>query len=332
MLPFLFIPQYNRNASPLESPRFVWSLVSCNAMLIIFYYFNKLWLIPNILAKKKTWLYILCVLVYLAIYLFILYSIFINSHETQQFIAQMKQKGRDFKPRFFYIGPLSLFLFTLVISAGSTILSQWFSAEETREEISRQQLQTELSLLKSQVNPHFLFNTLNSIYSLSLTNNTDKTSDAVLKLSRIMRYTLEESKNDEVSLENEIEFIKSYIDLQKIRITDNVQINFAVKGETDNVVIAPLLFIPFIENAFKYGISTHHPSTITTQINITGNMLIFTCVNDVFPSSLQKHEGTGTGIQNTRRRLELLYPEKHSLTIESNSHLYKVQLELNFAV
>lgn len=330
MLPFVFL-YYNPRItpSPLTSPRFVNSLICSNILLIIFYYLNRWWFIPRLLANKKTFWYILSQVGYLALYMGILYIIFINAPETKKFIAEQLQKNPKFKLslRFFWPGPVTLFLLTFVLSSSSKVIAQWFLAEENRMEITKQQLQTELSLLKSQVNPHFLFNTLNSIYSLSVTNS-DKTSDAVMKLSRIMRYTLEESQNDEVPLQDEIDFAKSYIDLQQLRLTDKVHISFTTTGETENVIIAPLLFIPFIENAFKYGISTHHPSSIDIQLNVVNNVVTLTCVNDVVPAA-SKHEGTGTGILNAQRRLDLLYPGKHTLTIESNSQQYKVLLTIN---
>ncbi|MDR6337866.1 hypothetical protein HNQ91_000888 [Filimonas zeae] len=330
MLPFVFL-YYNPKStpSPLSSPRFVNSLITSNIILIIFYYFNRWWLIPKLLARKKTWFYIFSIIGYLALYIAILYFIFIKAPETQKYIRDQLVKNPNFKMtlRFFWPGPVTLFLLTFVVSSSSKVIAQWFQAEENRQEVTKQQLQTELSLLKSQVNPHFLFNTLNSIYSLSVTNS-DKTPDAVMKLSRIMRYTLEESQNDEVPLDDEIMFARSYIDLQQLRLTDKVHINFATTGETESVIIAPLLFIPFIENAFKYGISAHHPSAIDIQLQASNHQVVFTCVNDVVPAA-QKHEGTGTGIINTQRRLDMLYPGKHSLTIESNTQQYKVLLILN---
>ncbi|WP_147313916.1 sensor histidine kinase [Deminuibacter soli] len=332
MLPFAFLFPSNSKISPFESQRFIWMLISSNIILITFYYLNRWWLIPRLLARKQTLVYIAAVIAYLLLYLGVMFFIFVDSPETKAWLLSQLQKNPNFKfkPRFFGPGPLTLFLLTFIISSSSKVIAQWFYAEETRQEITKQQLQTELSLLKSQVNPHFLFNTLNSIYSLSITNS-EKTSDAVMKLSRIMRYTLEESKNDEVPLADEIEFIRSYIDLQKIRLTDMVRIDFTTEGELENTLISPLLFIPFIENAFKYGISTHHPSHISIFIAVQQHELIFTCVNDIVPVSL-KHESTGTGIVNTRRRLELLYPGKHTLSIESNTRQYNVLLRLNMNV
>ena len=330
LLPFEFFP-YNRNFSPFQSHRFVYSFISSNILLIIFYYLNSVILIRNLLARKKILLYILSVLAYLLIYLTVIYLIAINSEEVKDFLQSPYSKTPYYKfkgPYFFSSGPLLLFLLALAVSTGSKVITQWFTAEQVKEEITRQQLQTELSLLKSQVNPHFLFNTLNSIYSLSVTSST-KTADAVMKLSRIMRYTLEESQHDVVSLNQEIEFINSYIELQKIRLTGHTQIQFDVTGQTEYVKIAPLLFIPFIENAFKYGVSAHKASAILVSIHATENLLQFSCVNDVFPVAKVKSEGTGTGIINTKRRLQLLYKEQYNMVILPGEQQYKISLTIN---
>lgn len=351
-LPFILFP-YNKDAvatkndwyyflppnisTALKSDRFVYSYIASIILLVNFYFFNKGYLIPYILARKKTILYIAIVTACFFLYLTITYYISINSKEHMEwinsgdfknFMKQMLAKNPNFTtgPRFFSTGPMALFLLLFVIGLGSNVVNQWFSAEEKKEEISRQQLQTELSFLKSQVNPHFLFNSLNSIYSLSLANSV-QTSNAVMKLSRIMRYTLEEANNNTVSLAQEIEFIKNYIEMQKIRLTNNVCIKFNTTGETDNVYIAPLLLIPFVENAFKYGVSTHNESVIHSAVAVEGKKIIFTCTNTIFPH-LQKNKGTGTGIQNTRRRLELLYVDKHNLSITETPDKYNVVLTI----
>ena len=328
LLPFIFFP-YNRSRSPFESSRFIYSFIASNTFLICFYYLNSWIFIPSILARKKIGLYVLIVLGCFFLYLTMLYQIAIHSEETKAFLNSNFAKKSYYKgPFFFSGGAMTLFLLAFVVSSGSKVIEQWFSAEEIKEEISRQQLQTELTLLKSQVNPHFLFNTLNSIYSLALVDNK-KTADAVIKLSRIMRYTLEESQNDFVTLAHEIEFINSYIELQKMRLTENVKIIFLTSGNIDQAMIAPLLFIPFIENAFKYGISTRHPSTIDVSISVENNILRFLCKNDCFISSAGKNESTGTGIINTKRRLELLYPKKHELRIDADPQHYEVFLTVN---
>ena len=319
VLPFVFFP-YNRQHSPFQSERFVWSYIYTTLLLAPFYFAHRYYIIPNILAKKRILIYLLIILSILLAYLAVLYYISVNAKETKEILksAYASTPYYIYKgPKFFSTGPLAIFLLIFVISGGSLVVSSWFQAEAKKEEISKQQLQTELSLLKSQVNPHFLFNTLNSIYSLALTNS-EKTPNSVLKLSKIMRYTLEESKKDMVLLSSEIEFINSYIELQLIRLTNKVKVSFTHNITEGDAYVAPLLFIPFIENAFKYGISTHHLSTISFDIAKHGNQIIFSCVNDILPKNY-KIDGTGTGLANTKRRLELLYPNTHQLTIEETT-------------
>lgn len=328
MLPFQFFP-YNRSYSPFYSQRFVNSLIATNIVCLGFYFVNGWILIPNILAKKKTFLYVLIVLASFFFYLTVMYFIAITSPETKEFLKYAAEKDIHLKgPSFFSSGPMTLFLLAFVISTSSKVIAEWFSAEEIKEEIKQQQLQTELSLLKSQVNPHFLFNTLNSIYSLSVASSK-RTSDAVMKLSHIMRYTLEESQKDFVMLQQEIEFINSYIQLQKLRLSDNTQIQFVTCGNIDQVMIAPLLFIPFVENAFKYGVSAHHPSDILVQLKVENNGLHFQCKNNCFLNGSITQKSTGTGIINTKRRLELLYNKKHDLNISSADKQFNVSLKIN---
>ena len=328
LLPFQFFP-YDKSKSPFASPRFIQLFTVSNILLVCFYYLNTRILVPRFLALQKIWLYIASVVAYFFLYLSFIYTIMILSPETQRFFESAAAKSLGYKsPYFFSSGPITLFLIAFVVSTGGKVIRQWFSAEEVKEEITKQQLETELNLLKTQVNPHFLFNTLNSIYSLAIANN-QKTADAVIKLSRIMRYTLEDCQGNDVELQQEIDFIKSYIELQKLRLTNNNSIQFAAEGNISTVRIAPFVFIPFIENAFKYGISTHRSSSIEACVKAEKNIITFTCVNDYQPNTAQKYESTGMGISNTRRRLELLYAKKHELTIFSNDNRFSVSLTIN---
>jgi hypothetical protein len=333
MLPIQFfyynIFFYDRARSPFESRQFITTFIVSNLLLICFYYLNSKVLIPKLLAVKKIWKYIAIILLCFFIYLSSIYFIRATSNETKTFLLSVAAKGLDYSgPYFFSGGAVTLFLLAFVVSTGIKVITQWFNAEEIKEEISRQQLETELNLLKTQVNPHFLFNTLNSIYSLAIANN-QKTADAVLKLSRIMRYTLEDCKDNSVALQQEIDFINSYIELQKLRLTNNNAVCFATCGNISSARIAPFVFIPFIENAFKYGTSTHRPSSINAMLQVSPQAINFTCENHFQVNGKQKVEGTGTGINNAKRRLELLYPKKHDLKIVTEDHLYKVSLTIN---
>ena len=328
MLPFQFY-HYNKTISPFASQRFIDMFIVSNVLLVSFYYLNSKVLIPKVLAAKKIVQYIFGVLLCFFLYLSAMYAIMITSEETKSFALSDAARTINYKgPYFFSGGAITLFLIAFLVSTGIKVITQWFTAEEVKEEISKQQLETELNLLKTQVNPHFLFNTLNSIYSLAIANN-QKTADAVLKLSRIMRYTLEDCQGNYVALQQEIDFINSYIELQKLRLTNNNAVCFTTDGNISSARIAPFVFIPFIENAFKYGTSTHRPSSIKAMVQVSPQGISFTCENHFQINGKCKVEGTGTGINNAKRRLELLYPKKHDLKIITEEHQYKVSLTIN---
>lgn len=326
LLPFLFFP-HGHQQSAFDSNRFVSWYVFSVIYLVAFYYFNSAILIPKLLAYKKTLLYTFIILALLSLYLTIYFLIGKYATETIEFMASHpKRPPRDFLEIFFSFGPTILFLITFTFSSVSKIISRWFIAEDIKNEVTKQQLETELSLLRSQMNPHFLFNTLNSIYSLTLSNNA-KASDAVMKLSRIMRYTLEESQSEYVPLAEELAFINSYLELQRLRATDKVHIAYEVGAVDKHVKIPPLLLIPFIENAFKFGVSVRQETEIKVSIQVAGETLLFICENDIVPN-ISMPEGTGTGIINVKRRLELLYDEDYHLDISKDGQKYKVLLEL----
>jgi sensor histidine kinase YesM len=212
-------------------------------------------------------------------------------------------------------------------------VKEWiaFKDENLRyNENAQEQLAAELSILKAQVNPHFLFNTLNNIYSMSLYDST-KTPETILKLSQLLSYMLYECKGEEVSLEKEIHFIKNYIELEAIRVEDVAKINLNIKGEDPGHKVPPLLFIPLIENAFKHGISDERE---TSEINISliiSENTIQLEINNPLDSSVEKsvhNKFNGLGIDNLRKRLELLFPKKHLFTCSQKENQYTTHLSL----
>ncbi|MBN8820610.1 MULTISPECIES: sensor histidine kinase [unclassified Spirosoma] len=198
------------------------------------------------------------------------------------------------------------------------------------QETEREKIQTELSYLKAQINPHFLFNTLNSIYSLAIVESP-QTADAIVKLSSFLRYVIQESQKEQVSLQNELAYIDQYIALQKLRLGDTVHIDYTVEGRANGKQIVPLLLISFIENAFKYGVSPEEHSTITVAITIQDSEL--TC--HVFNKKVRVFQPTavasGIGLSNTKARLQLLYPDRHQLVIHDTSTTFTVDLSLTLA-
>jgi hypothetical protein len=212
---------------------------------------------------------------------------------------------------------LGVFFFSLLLK----INNRWKKAEEEK-------LSTELSYLKAQVNPHFLFNTLNSIYSLAL-EKSDNTATAIVKLSAMMRYVLSEADKDFVPLEKELDYISSYIELQKIRYGSAMPFTYMVSGNIADKKIAPLILISFVENAFKHGVNAEENSAINIEIDVKENELHLTVINNKVQVQLAAEDKTGTGIGNVKNRLQLLYPGSHVLQIHDNETNFVADLKLN---
>jgi len=194
--------------------------------------------------------------------------------------------------------------------------------------IQSEKLKTEVSYLRAQINPHFLFNTLNSLYALAL-EKSDSAPEAILRLSSMMRYVVTESGRDRVALENEINYLKNYISLQRLRMDDSTLLTFTTSGRMTGKHISPLLLIPFIENAFKYGLNPEEDSAISIHINVSDTVLEMKVTNNKVIINLPPEEQSGHGLNNTRQRLVYLYPEKHKLTIFDTAQHFDVQLILN---
>lgn len=220
----------------------------------------------------------------------------------------------------------------LVMLALTTALKfsrKWFKDQQEKQELEREKLQAELKYLKAQINPHFLFNTLNNLYALTL-KKSDDAPEMVLKLSEMMRYMLHDSNERRVPLAAEISYIKNYIDLQRIRQLDRTEIRFSLNQEPNGQLIAPLLLIPFLENSFKHGNTGLEPSWIHIEIQLQSTQMLFTISNSK-PKVPQKTINHGIGLANVQSRLELLYPGKHQLTIDNAADTYLTQLKLELS-
>lgn len=286
--------------------------------------------------KEKWGLYIFSIIAALLIFLFLpkYLADLIAAPEVHPLINSDNTKGPQ-RPRMRRRGLVDTYniaIFFLVFTVGTCIavIQRWLKTEETRKETESQKLNTELSFLKSQINPHFFFNTLNNIYSLAIVRS-EKTAPAVMKLSYIMRYILTETTQDHVPLQNEVDFIHNYIELQQVRLTDKTHVIFKSNGDIENKLIAPLIFIPFVENAFKYGISTKHDSSIEINLTVVQNRLDFSVKNYIVASENNMLENTSIGINNVKRRLELIYPEKYKLSYEAKDNFYYVHLEIQLS-
>jgi two-component system, LytTR family, sensor kinase len=203
----------------------------------------------------------------------------------------------------------------------------WFESQKLRDELINQQQASELALMRSQVNPHFLFNTLNNIYSL-VYRKSDEAPEAVMKLSSIMRYMLYDSASQMVPLEKEIEYLKSYIELQNLRTKHPDFVSLQLEGNTQDLTIAPMLLISFVENAFKHSSKNHRPGILISLSAFSGK-INFEVVNYLRSSSSANDELIGgINLAMIRRRLELIYPGKHKLLINRETETFRINLEI----
>ena len=205
-----------------------------------------------------------------------------------------------------------------------------YKTQQQKILLEKQNVKSELALLRSQVNPHFLFNTLNTIHSF-VNNNHQKAARAVIKLSDIMRYMLYEAAREKITLDKEIEYLNSYVTLQNFRLEKSRFVEFKLKGKTSGILIPPMLFTPFVENAFKHGKKKGKETGITIDFEVNNNMVLFEITNDIDPvKSEELIRSEGFGLKNVRRRLELLYPHKHELEIieKDNNFTVRLQIEL----
>jgi LytS/YehU family sensor histidine kinase len=218
----------------------------------------------------------------------------------------------------------------LSLSSGYGLTKLWIQNQEIQQQLVKDKLSTQLKYLKAQINPHFLFNTLNMAYSSATKNNDVVTADIIEKLSGLMRYMLYESNDDKVSLEKEICYIDNTVKLQLQRLSPELasQVNYKINGEWQNHKIAPMILIPFIENVFKHGIILSQRSDITISIFLKGNILVLETKNYKFEHSFKENNSSGIGLPNARERLQLLYPNQHILEIDNSGSFFNVRLQI----
>lgn len=230
------------------------------------------------------------------------------------------------------IGYSSTAIFLVFFSLGLKVLERQSKIEKMQEEMEKEKLNSELALLKNQISPHFFFNTLNNIYSL-VSISPEDSQNAILGLSKLMRYLLYESEQGNTMLSQEISFLTNYIDLMKLRTTDKVSLTVRLPEKYDDRKIAPLIFVPFIENAFKHGISNREKSFIDISMEINGDSLLFRCSNSIHRGrevDANSRKG-GIGLENVKKRLALLFPAKHDLKIIKTEKQFDVNLEIKLA-
>jgi two-component system LytT family sensor kinase len=246
-------------------------------------------------------------------------------HNKPPHIAPPQRMDRANQPAIDFVS-LVLFLVVWAIAMAVKISEQWRWSEKRMMVSETEKAKAELSFLKAQINPHFLFNTLNNIYSLAVVKS-DHTADGILKLSQLLRYITEEASADFVPLVHEIQCLENYIDLQRLRLNTKTTVNFDMEGSAENQLIAPLILITFIENAFKYGVSNRYENLIEIKIRASGHSIEFSCRNKITETTAET-DREGVGILNTEKRLKYLYADRYDLEIRKENGLFEVDLKL----
>lgn len=306
---------------------------------IILFYLNYIYLVPHLLLQKKYGYYIGILLILIALLMVCRYQFFIPEFKEMRppngiKYPKIPHVGNEMdyriykkdKPFFFKIIPSFFYILIVAISTIIKTLSEFYDDQQNKLIAESQRTATELNYLRKQTNPHFLFNSLNSIYSLAH-KKSDLVPDAIVTLSEMMRYMLYETDNKSVLLEKEINYIKNYIDLQKLRLNNIENITINIHGDTKNKFIEPLLLISFIENAFKYGTDYKGAAYVKIKITIEGNILNFWVENKI-ENKIKDPENSGIGLTNIKNRLNLLYPNTHQLNLTTTETKYTVHLVL----
>lgn len=312
ILPILIFPNILERWNTESCHRFYYSIASL--LLVLFYYFNYYFALPRYYFKQKYFVFLSVHIVFIlgVLGLIILTSFFVGPCNPPGIEASITRTVGQILPRHILV-----FIFSLLMTLNERLKS-----------IDVQKTKTELQLLRAQINPHFLFNVLNTIYGQAIIKS-DHTADSIEKLADLMRYSLKEANVPRVALEKEIGYLESYIALQSLRLTDKTKVKFQTKGAVNNLQIPPMLLIPFIENAFKYGVSNEIASTINIVIEIVGKELILLVENTKLTNRENIEASNQIGINNVKKRLDLIYGNRYSLNIDDGVTNYSVQLKIS---
>lgn len=221
-------------------------------------------------------------------------------------------------------------LFVTVLGVGLRYIERMAGIEKLQKEAEKEKIRSELAYLKNQISPHFFFNTLNNIYSL-IEASPKEGQQAIIQLARLMRYMLYESERGNITIQQEVDFLSTYIDLMRLRLNKMVELAVDFPAELPLTNLPPLIFLPFVENAFKHGVSTTNPSRIEITLEADIQRVVFRCLNSVHARTIQDvfSDDSGIGLENVKRRLQLLLPDQHHLTITRNNQQFEVILVIN---
>lgn len=300
------------------------------AFYVVLFYSNYLYLIENFLFEKKIYQFTIINIVLLFI------IIYVNDELKQLFfnpeLAAHPNHDDNMRP------PRHMIMFLDIVRFGAPVLasiaakttSRWMKLDTERKEAENSKLQSDLQNLRYQIQPHFFFNSLNNIYSL-VDISPEDAKKTIHTLGKLMRYLLYETETETVGLHQEVEFLKKYVELMKLRSSEKTTVQYTFPEGHQDIQIAPLLFISLVENAFKHGVSANQPSLLSFTMIMESKQLTFTSVNSNFPKQTTDKSGSGIGLENLKRRLELLYPNKNQLTTKQENDTFIATLKINLA-
>lgn len=313
------ISDFRRDEGPL------W-LAILFGMLInqVIFYATAFFIVPRFLRLKKT---LLLIITLISGFVFInLFESFIDYYWLVGFFSSESESYLS------YLGYNAMnSFFILLLGLSYAFIKSWIQGEKLKRILYEEKLTTEMAFLKAQINPHFLFNVLNSFYAKALKNNVPELADGIAKLADLMRYAVYETNEDKVPLKKEIHHLEKFIQVYQFRIAeeDDVFFNFTVKGSVESINISPMLLIPFLENAVKHGIDTKAKSIIDISLEIKQNKLSYKVTNTIHQAAFGLNkEASGFGLDNLKKRLAILYPEKHTLITKEEKGNFISLLEL----
>jgi sensor histidine kinase YesM len=332
------IPLYLSNAFSGGNTHRLYQFYVHSLSAILIFYAGYLWLIPRFFLRDRKFAYLAILLAFILFTYFV--TSYINEHllfnavqdgKFQEALKKFSENGANERAPMRAFGFYNHLIASVLISGfalGLGVMEKLKENEKKQKELEKEKLNSELAFLKNQVSPHFFFNTLNNIYSL-IGLDGPAAQESVLKLSKLMRYLLYESEHGETLISHEINFMNNYIDLMKLRLNSKVDLQIDFPGQFTDFNIPPLLFIPFIENAFKHGVSFRENAFIRIRMTIDSGKIVFTAENSLGKGSQPSDmHYSGIGLDNVRKRLNLLFPGKHELNISKDDTAFRVQLSI----
>ncbi|MFI2742171.1 sensor histidine kinase [Zhouia sp. PK063] len=322
-LPYLLISGQEKTIYPIIEHN--WIPLCFYAVI---FYLNYFYLIAHVMFNRKLGWFILVNLSFIFLLIWANHELRAYLVDNFDVFKRPKDANHPGPPiKFFiYVETIS-FLIPLVFAIAIKVLERWFKTENERKEAANIKLQAELQHLKYQLQPHFFFNSLNNIYSL-VDISPEQAKETIHSLSKLMRYLLYETNTAQVSLQKEIEFMEKYIELMKLRFSNKTQVYYSFPEHVQKVKVSPLMFISLIENAFKHGVSAKEESMISFDMKVTNNTITFISENKNLPKTETDKSGSGIGVQNLQKRLELLYFNKYEFNCGVYNEIFKATLIL----